>query len=211
MSFPEGSSVSNEIPKELSSVHYATIDDAIKKIISLGARCFLAKTDIKLAFPIIPLYPRDFDWRGLEWEGKFCFDGCLPMGCSFACNIFETFSTALEWIASTKLQASAVIHILDDFLFLTPSQDQCHKDLDNFIKFCSDFRVPIADYPGFQRIFFSDRYLASRQSRVDETRSAEEKKITSGHRSTQPHFHARSGSNISPNQFWAPWEACLFS
>ena len=38
----------------------------------------------------------------------------------------------------------------------------------------------------------------SRRSRVNEAQSAEEKKITSGHRSTQPHFHARSRSNISP-------------
>ena len=32
----------------------------------------------------------------------------------------------------------------------------------------------------------------SRRSRVNEAQSAEEKKITSGHRSTQPHFHARN-------------------
>ena len=32
----------------------------------------------------------------------------------------------------------------------------------------------------------------SRRSRVNETQSAEEKKITSGHRSTQSHFHARN-------------------
>ena len=145
VTFPEGSSVNDRIPKELSSVHYDTIDDAIKKITSLGAGCFLAKTDIKSAFRIIPLHPRDFDLLGLEWEGKFYFDRCLPMGCSSSCNIFETFSTALEWIASTKLQASAVIHILDDFLFLAPSRDQCHRDLDNFIKLCSDVGVPIAD------------------------------------------------------------------
>ena len=62
---------------------------------------------------------------GLEWEGNFYFDRCLPMGCSSSCNIFETFSTAFEWIASTKLQASAVIHILDDFLFLAPSYNKC--------------------------------------------------------------------------------------
>ena len=52
---------------------------------------------------------------------------------------------ALEWIATTKLQASAVIHILDDFLFLTPSRDKCHRDLDNFIKLCNEVGVPIAD------------------------------------------------------------------
>ena len=32
----------------------------------------------------------------------------------------------------------------------------------------------------------------SRRSRVNESQSAEEKKITSGHRSTHPHFHARN-------------------
>ena len=70
MSFPEGSSVNDGISRELSPVHYATIDDAIKKISSLSAGCFLAKTDIKSAFRIIPLHPRDLDLLGLEWEGK---------------------------------------------------------------------------------------------------------------------------------------------
>ena len=54
----------------------------------------------------------------------------------------------------------------------------------------------------------------SRRSRVNEAQSAEEKKITSGHRSTQPHFHARSESNIAPiprsevvrsTTFWPLW------
>ena len=66
------------------------------------------------------------------------------MGCSSLCNIFETFSMVLEWIATAKLQASAVIHILDDFLFLAPSRDKC-RDLDNFIKLGNEVGVPIAE------------------------------------------------------------------
>ena len=66
---------------------------------------------------------------------------------------------------------------------------------------CYDFSLTcqsslVHAYPGFQRIFFL--IDISRRSRVNEAQSAEEKKITSGHRSTQPHFHARSRSNISP-------------
>ena len=130
LSFPEGSSVNDSIPRELSSVQYATIDDTIKKISSLSAGCFLAKTDIKSAFHIIPLHPQDFDLLDLEWEGKFYFDRCLPMGCLSSCDIFETFSTALEWIASTKLQAPAVIHNVTSHAktFLTDSRfrtDSC--------------------------------------------------------------------------------------
>ena len=106
-------------------MRYATIDDVIRLIKSLGKGCFLAKTDIKSAFRIIPVSPNDFPLLGMEWQGKFYFDKCLPMGCSSSCNIFETFSTALEWIAMNKLNASAVIHILDDFIFIAPSKEKC--------------------------------------------------------------------------------------
>ena len=47
LSFPKWSSVNDGIPPEHTSVHYATIDGAIKLIKSAGPGCFLAKTDIK--------------------------------------------------------------------------------------------------------------------------------------------------------------------
>lgn len=66
------------------------------------------------------------------------------MGCSSSCNIFVTFSTALEWIAQDKLRASSVLHILDDFLFIAPSEAKCQVDLDNFLCMCHRIGVPIA-------------------------------------------------------------------
>ena len=146
LSYTAGSSVNESIPKELASVRYATIDDAIRLIKSLGKGCFLAKTDIKSAFRIIPVSPNDFPLLGMEWQGKFYFDKCLPMGFSSSCNIFETFSTALEWIAMNKLNASAVIHILDDFLFIAPSKEKCQGDLNNF-SYC----LPTYRYSHHQR------------------------------------------------------------
>ena len=125
-------------------MRYATIDDAIRLIKSLGKGCFLAKTDIKSAFRIIPVSPNDFPLLGMEWQGKFYFDKCLPMGCSSSCNIFETFTTALEWVAMNKLNASALIHILDDFLFIAPSKEKCQGDLNNFLTVCQRIGIPIA-------------------------------------------------------------------
>ena len=93
---------------------------------------------MKSAFCIIPLQPRHFDLLCLEWKVKFYFDCCFLM------VFFETFSKALKWIATAKLQASTVVHILDD-LFLAPSRDKCHRDLDNFIKLCNEVGVPITD------------------------------------------------------------------
>ena len=67
------------------------------------------------------------------------------MGFSSSCNIFETFSTALEWIARDKLHASLIIHILDDFLFIAPSETKCQVGLNNFLCICRRIGVPIGD------------------------------------------------------------------
>ena len=71
LSYPAGSSVNDGIPKELATVRYATIDDAIRLVKLFGKGCFLAKTDIKSAFRIIPIAPRDFPLLGIEWEVLF--------------------------------------------------------------------------------------------------------------------------------------------
>ena len=139
-----GSSVNDFIPEECSSVHYASIIDAISVIKRKGAGCFMAKTDVKSAFRIIPIHPNDFALLGMKWQNAYYFDRCLPMGCSSSCAIFEAFSTALEWLAMNRLGASRVLLILDDFLFIADSHDKCHADLTNFLSMCEYIGVPIA-------------------------------------------------------------------
>ena len=51
---------------------------------------------------------------------------------------------ALEWIAITKLDCMAVVHILDDFLFLNSTKQGCMHDLNAFLTLCKDIGVPIA-------------------------------------------------------------------
>lgn len=104
----------------------------------------MAKTDIKSAFRIIPIHPTDFELLGMKWDNLFYYDRALPMGCSTSCSIFELFSTALEWIATSHLQASAVLHILDDFLFIALTQEHCAHDLSNFLDLSKFLGVPIA-------------------------------------------------------------------
>ena len=70
LSYPAGSSVNDGIPKELATVRYATIDDAIRLIKSLGKGCFLAKTDIKSAFRIIFVSPNDFPLLKLFYQSQ---------------------------------------------------------------------------------------------------------------------------------------------
>ena len=103
LSFPKGASVNDSISSEHSTVSYCRVDDAIALIKSLGRGCFLAKTDIKSAFRIIPIRPQDYPLLGMTWQGKYYYDRTMPMGCASSCRTFEMFSSALEWVAKKHL------------------------------------------------------------------------------------------------------------
>lgn len=144
LSFPKGSSVNDDIPPEHTSVHYATIDGAIKLIKSAGPDCFLVKTDIKNAFRIIPIHFNDYGFLGMQWRGLYYCDRCMPMGCSSSCLTFETFSTAVEWVAHNKLKIDYILHLLDDFPLVAPSAQLCQQQLDLFLAMCTYLGIPIA-------------------------------------------------------------------
>ena len=74
----------------------------------------------------------------------YYFDRALAIGLSSYCAISESFSTALEWVSLNLLNASAVLHILDDLLFITKTKEQCACDLQNFIFMCDYLGVPLA-------------------------------------------------------------------
>ena len=71
LSYPEGSSVNDFIPKEISSVQYATIQDAIDFIRHSPTPVYMAKVDVESAFRIIPVFPADRPLLGFQWKGKF--------------------------------------------------------------------------------------------------------------------------------------------
>ena len=144
LSFPRGQSVNDGIAFEDATVKYASVSQAIHEIVNTGPNCFLAKTDIQAAFRIVPVSPQDYPLLGFKWKGGFYYDRCLPMGCASSCSIFEKLSTALEWIISQKLQTVKVLHILDDFLFISPSFLGCQSALEEFSLICQELGVPLA-------------------------------------------------------------------
>jgi hypothetical protein len=66
------------------------------------------------------------------------------MGCASSCKIFETFSTALQWIATHKLGITHMVKILDDFLILNRSKVECASQLRAFLAMCEDIGIPMA-------------------------------------------------------------------
>ena len=144
LSFPQGSSLNDGISSEFTSVSYATVEDAIHTIRTVGHGCFMAKTDIKNAFRIIPIQPQDYNLLGICWRGFYYYDRCMPMGCSSSCKTFEIFSSAIEWIAQKKLHIDHILHLLDDFLIVSPSHELCKQQLDLFLMLCQYLGIPMA-------------------------------------------------------------------
>ena len=124
-SFPHGRSVNDFIPSEFCSVHYASVDDALRIIKKLGIGCTLAKTDVGSAFRIILVHPKEYHLLGMKWRDEFYVDCCLPVGVASSCIRFEKLSTAMEWVARNKLVKPHIILILDDFLIATESTSKC--------------------------------------------------------------------------------------
>ena len=61
-----GSSVNDDISKELCSFHYVTVDTAAAHMYARGRGALLAKMDIKQAYRHIPVAPEDRHLLGLS-------------------------------------------------------------------------------------------------------------------------------------------------
>lgn len=119
LSHPKGGSVNCGIPKQLCSLKYVTLNNAIQTILALGPGTLLAKIDIKSAFRLLPVHPTDRHLLGMRWNGEIYLDCCLSFGLRSAPKLFNILADLLEWILQQQ-GVSSCIHYLDDFLTTGP-------------------------------------------------------------------------------------------
>ena len=74
LSFPQGTSINDHIPKYPYSRSYVRVDDVICILQSLGKGAFLAMTDLKSAFRLIPIHPDDWNLLGIYWQSQYYVD-----------------------------------------------------------------------------------------------------------------------------------------
>lgn len=141
--YDEQSINANILPNN-TIVQYASIQNAIQLIQQLGPNCYLAKSDIKSAYRLVPVSPSDYSKLGFKFEGSYYYDKCLAQGCASSCRTFEMFSSALEWILKEKLSVKYCVHVLDDFLFLGKTYDECASYLSAWESLCNSLSVPLA-------------------------------------------------------------------
>ena len=118
LSHPHGNSVNDGVQKDLCSMAYISVDDAIWEIFTLGeVRTLLTKIDIKSAFRLLPIHPSDRHLLAMEWQGLLFVDTCLPFGLRSASKLFNVTADHLEWILLNQ-GVTFLLHYFDDFLRL---------------------------------------------------------------------------------------------
>lgn len=145
LSYPyDNTSINSQIPDNKRHVQYATVGEAIQKMQKLPRGSFAAKTDIASAFRIIPIKPDHYPQLGIKFDGKFYYDKVLPQGLASSCKIFETFSTAIQWMLEQRVPGILCVHYIDDFLIIAETKEKCQQHLDALLDLLAELGVPVA-------------------------------------------------------------------
>ena len=143
LSHPSGASINDGIERELCSLRYTSVDEAVQQVLKRGEGALLAKFDVESAYRNVPVHPEDRPLLGMSWREGLYVDTALPFGLRSAPKIFTAVADALQWIMAEKGVES--LHYLDDFiLFGSPGSPECKRALEKALEICRRLGVPIA-------------------------------------------------------------------
>ena len=74
LSYLHQASVNDGISVDLSSVGYASVDDALKLICHFGPGCQLVKMNLKDAYHVVSVHPVDQHLLAVSWDGAVYID-----------------------------------------------------------------------------------------------------------------------------------------
>ena len=146
-------------PKDLCTVKYRDLDYAIEKCLQLEELddlegvlhdIFFSKSDLKSAFRILPLKISQFRWlcfkarNPMTKEFMYFFDKCLPFGASISCSLFTKFSDSLKHLSEFLSGRYMVTNYLDDFLFISNSEQDCNRMVRIFLNLCEFINCPVS-------------------------------------------------------------------
>ena len=100
----------------------------------LGENALCAKSDIKSAFWLLPIYPGSFDLLGIQLNGNFYIDKMVPMRLSQSYSYFEQLFSFIVWAVKRESNSENIDHYLDDFFFAgSGGTNDCQVLLGQFV------------------------------------------------------------------------------
>ncbi len=144
LSSPKGRSVNDGIDSSLCSLAYASIDDAVGILRTLGTGALMAKLDLKDAYRVVPVHPHDRPLLGMQWKEGVFIDATLPFGLRSAPKLFSAVADGLMWMVHNQGFTHS-LHYLDDFLILgRPESPYCGDALQATLQLCNELGVQVA-------------------------------------------------------------------
>lgn len=116
---PIGSNVNDRINRELCSLKYMSVDNAVQSILDLRPGSLIAKLDIESAYKIILIHLADRPLLGMSWKHQTYINTVLPFGLRSAPLISTAVTDAVKWILKAQ-GVKHVMHYLDDYLLRGP-------------------------------------------------------------------------------------------
>ena len=179
-SMPVGRGVNSYVPS-LDKFHFQTIDDAVKLV---DTEYYLAKIDLRHAYRSVPIHPSNYPATGLKWtfsgdnRPTYLYDTRLCFGGRRSPGIFHRLTQSVKRMMHRKGFQGVVVY-LDDFLIVSPSQEECELAFTTLRELLLDLGfqispskvVPPCQQLTFLGIVFDTRAmeLSLPQSKLDET------------------------------------------
>ena len=117
LSHQKGHSVNDGIESDLCTVQYASVGEAVRRVLAMERDGHLTKVDIESAYRIVPVHPEDRWLTGMIWREALFVDAVLPLGLRSDPKVFTALGDAAEWIVQRE-GVDFIIHYLDDFLLM---------------------------------------------------------------------------------------------
>ena len=148
-----GDSINSLTPKELCSVKYPDLSEAIircmEEINDGESPCFIGKSDMKSAFRQLGLKVDQFGLLIMKAEspidGKtyFFIEKALSFGASISCSHSQRFSNSIAHITKVCTRKSPV-NYMDDFYFCAMMKKLCDWQLHIFLEICDYINFPVS-------------------------------------------------------------------
>lgn len=137
-------SINSLIDKDMCSLTYVKIDDAIRHIKNKGRGAILCKTDICNAFKLLPIRPDQMPFFMIKWRDSYYVSTRLAFGCRSSPKIFDNLSRAICWIAENNYDIPIILHLLDDFLTVQSPNSDGDRTMSLLTLIFNKLKVPIS-------------------------------------------------------------------
>jgi len=146
-------SINGSINAEEYSCEMIRVTDAIEVMADMGETAVFTLLDLRAGFRQIPVAPEDTHLQVYFFEEHYYCDHQLCFGCRSSPFIFDSCTTAMEWIVQDRLDESfpsiereaVLLHMVDDFCLVCQDAEIAERASRILFDTLADLGVPLSD------------------------------------------------------------------